>query len=379
MNRKSLSLRSLTPVPLFWLVFLSISAVSLILSIATGMLVKASMSSAFESYVSTLPDHMGMGGGMGRQVYLTAAEQKFLAGVDQTILVATLVGIGLAVGAAWLIARSITRPMARLNVAVKTLSAGDLGHRVTEAGALEIRQLGTAFNEMADSLQTSESLRRRMVSDVAHELRNPLAALRAQAEGMAEGVLIIDEARMGSIVDDVTRLSVLVNDLQEMATADAGHLRYQRKAIDLCELVRGETERVRPLLAVGVTLLVNCRAQHAVALIDGGRIEQVLRNLLMNSVRHTHSGSINVELTADDEEIRVAVRDTGDGIAAGSLAYVFERFYRSDVARSDSDGGSGLGLAISRRIAEDHGGSVFAESDGTTGATVGFVLPVFMG
>ena len=360
-----------------WVTFASIVAVSLLSILTTGLIARSALSTAFTSYVNVYADGsttMGPGRGMGRMM-LGSAERTFLSATDQGILISALIGVVIAAIAAILLARFLSRPVRRLTAGAQALAAGRLEYRVTPEGPGELQDLASAFNEMSDSLQEGEELRKRLVSDVAHELRNPIAALRAQAEGVAEGVLPLDEARLASIVDDVAHLSHLVDDLQELSVAEAGRLRYDFTELDVSEIVRREAERAQTLVADGVRMQVVGPVETIMVRADEMRLAQVLRNLLANASRHTHAGSVTVTVEDRADRVRVAVEDTGEGIPDSDLPYVFERFYRSDIARATGTGGSGLGLAISKRIVDDHGGRVFAEHNDSGGATVGFELP----
>jgi len=206
-------------------VFLAILIVSLAAVLVFGLVTRGTLSSAFELYLSGgMGPMMGRGSGMGRQVFLGTAEETFLAAVDQGIIISALVAVALAALASWLLARYLVRPLRGLTAASRALAEGHLEHRVEETGPEEVASLASAFNEMAEALSESEELRKRMVSDVAHELRNPIAALRAQIEGIADGVLTADERQVASLVEDVSTLSRLVDDLQELSVAEAGRL-----------------------------------------------------------------------------------------------------------------------------------------------------------
>jgi signal transduction histidine kinase len=364
---------------LFWQLFLSILAVALGAVLAVGLITRAVFSAAFDAYLQTLPAAgagMGMRGqGTGRHMVLTATEQTFLASVDRGVLIGGVAAVLIAAVGALLLARYLTRPLDRLEAAAVQLAAGDLTHRVEPGGPHEVEALGQAFNRMADSLETAEDLRRRLVADVAHELRNPIAAARAQAEGMAEGVLPAEPARLDSLVDDIGHLSRLVDDLQELAVAEAGRLHYEMSDVDLAALVKREVDRAAPAAAPGV--LVSVAGADAPLNVRGDeqRLSQVLRNLLSNAARHTSEGTIEVALSHTAQSVAVRVTDTGEGISPEDLPHVFERFYRADSARAAHTGGAGLGLAIARRLVEDHGGEVFAESVSGQSTTVGFTLP----
>lgn len=358
-------------------VFLAILAVSLAAVLASGLVTRATLSGAFERYLSGgMGPMMGPGRGMGHGMFLGTAEQAFLAGVDRGIIISALVAVALAALGAWLLARYLVQPLRDLTAAARALAEGRLEHRVEEAGPEEAAVLAAAFNEMADSLSESEALRRRMVSDVAHELRNPIAALRAQIEGIADGVLAADDRQVASLVEDVGTLSRLVDDLQELSVAEAGRLRYDRTVVDIRDVVRAEVERARVIAPAGVSVTTRLPDQPVNVYADEFRIGQVVRNLLSNALRHTSQGSVTVIVESPDEgHARVSVSDTGEGIPADDLAHIWERFYRADAARAKDTGGTGLGLAISRRIIEDHSGSVFASSAEGQGSTIGFDIP----
>jgi signal transduction histidine kinase len=355
-------------------VFAGIVAVSTLSVALGGLITRLELSGAFEDYLAGLPQPGGPGMGVGRRMMLGAAEQTFLASVNRGIIVGVLIAVALAALAAIALAYYLTRPLEHLTVAVQAVAEGDLSHRVEVSGPQEVERLGEAFNEMAASLAEAEELRRRLVGDVAHELRDPLAALRAQVEGVAEGVLPPDEARLASVADDVRYLSRLVSDLQELSAAEAGALRYDMQGLDLSELAAREVQRASGLAGEAVEVRLDC-AGPATVLGDEGRLTQVLRNLLGNAIRHTPHGTITVACANDGSSVRVEVKDTGSGIPEKDLPYVFERFYRADEARARDTGGSGVGLAVTRRIVEDHGGKVFASNAEGGGAIVGFTLP----
>lgn len=363
MKRVSLSLQ----------VFLSIVFVSLGTALAVGWFARSSLSSAFDSYLSSLPSPGGRGRG---RMMLGAAEQAFIASVDQGVMVAAIVAILLAMVVALLLAAYLSRPLRHLETAAETIASGDLAHRVDPVGPSEVVAIGDAFNRMANSLEVAEKLRRRLVADVAHELRNPIASARLQAEGMADGVLPADTNRLGSLVEDLTHLSTLVDDLQELTVAEAGRLTYEMKAVDAAALVSREVERAASGVAGDVTVVAKGTGEQALVRADERRIAQVLRNLLANSLRHTEHGSVTASLEHRDGEVRISVSDTGEGILAQDLPHIFERFFRADTARASHSGGAGLGLAISRSIITDHGGTMGAASEPGVGTTVWFTLPL---
>jgi two-component system sensor histidine kinase BaeS len=353
--------------------FVSIVVVSLLSVLITGVIARQELADSFSAYLDRLGTTEMQGRGMGR-IMLGAQEQAFLDAVDGGIMVSAVIAFAIAALAALLIARGLSGPLHRLTVGARAFSAGDFSHRVPAGGPAEVADLADAFNEMADSVSRSEELRRRMVADVAHELRTPVAALRAQTEAIAEGVLELDEARAASLVEDVSHLSRLVEDLQELSVAEAGQLRYERVEFDLVDLLSRERDRTASLVSPGVSVILEVGDPVLRIDADESRISQVIRNLTGNATRHTLAGSITIAARQEAASVVVEVRDTGEGIPEADMPHIFERFYRADVARAAHTGGIGVGLAVSRRIIQDHGGEVFARSDG--GAIVGFRLPL---
>lgn len=357
-------------------VFLSITGVALLTAAGVGWAARTTLTKAFDQYLSSLPTGVNMQGRprMGRMM-LGAAEQAFVSGVDQSVVIAAVVAVVVATAVAVLLAAYLARPLRQLESAAGELASGDLAHRVDIGGSEEVAALGGAFNAMADSLQRAEDARRRMTADVAHELRNPLAAARAQAEAMAEGVIATDPARLESLVEDLKHLSTLIDDLQDLAVAEAGRMHYDMRPVDLALLAQHEAERAEALLKPGVSMVV--AVAEGLSNVDGDerRLSQVLRNLLSNAARHTSEGTVTVSVGAREGNVIVRVTDTGEGMTETDLAQLFERFYRADAARAADTGGAGLGLAISRAIVRDHGGDMFASSTPGDGTTVGFNLP----
>ena len=356
-------------------IFLSILGVALAAVFAVGLIARNALSAAFDSYLASLPAPMGTGPHMGR-VMLGGAEQTFIASVDRSVYLAAAIAVVVAIVVALLVARYLTRPLKTLESAAEELAAGELSQRVASAGPTEVAALGDAFNRMADSLGEAEELRRRLVADVSHELRNPVAAARVHAEGMAEGVLAPDQPRLDMLAADLQHLSALVDDLHELAVAEAGRAHYEMAELDLAALVRAEAERAEAMAPAGVTVSAVGALSPIMVLGDEVRLSQVLRNVLTNALRHTDAGRIEAAITSEGGSVEVRVTDTGEGIPDVDLPYVFERFYRADTARAAHTGGAGLGLAIARRIVEDHGGTVFAENAASGGASVGLRLPL---
>ncbi|MEU6167251.1 sensor histidine kinase [Streptomyces tanashiensis] len=303
------------------------------------------------------------------------AGQTLAAG--PTALVAA--GVAAAVLAcALLLGRAVLRPVRALTAASRGLGEGDLGRRVPASGRDEIAELGRSFNRMAGSLQDSEERQRRLVGDIAHELRTPLANLRGYLEALQDGVLEADAELLDSLHEEVLLQQRIVDDLQDLALAEAGALTYHRRSLDARELVEAcRTAHSARAAAAGVALEAVGAGPGTVRLYgDPDRLRQALGNLVGNAVRHTApGGGVRLELDERDEMVRIAVRDTGSGIPAADLPHLFDRFWRADAARGRATGGSGLGLSIARQIVADHHGAVEVASEVGVGSVFTVVLP----
>jgi two-component system OmpR family sensor kinase/two-component system sensor histidine kinase BaeS len=303
--------------------------------------------------------------------------QQFMLGwLSRSLLVVAAVTGALGILFGVLASRNLTAPLSRLAEAAQAIGARDLSRRVEIGGSDEVREVAQAFNEMAAALEGAETLRRNLLADVAHELRTPLSVLQGNLRAILDDVYALDKAEVARLYDETRLLSRLVNDLHELAQAEAGHLALNRQPTQFAELVQSTATAFGAAAdAKGVALNWHIPTDLPPVLADPARLTQVLHNLLDNALRHTPAGG-NIALRAgcDDGEVWLDVQDSGEGIAPQDLPRVFDRFYRADPARSRATGGSGLGLAIVRAIVEAHGGQVSVASQGVPGQGSTFTL-----
>ncbi|MFF9486025.1 sensor histidine kinase [Streptomyces sp. NPDC014676] len=295
--------------------------------------------------------------------------------------VAVAMGVALAaVLGALLLSRAVLRPVRAMTLAAKGLGEGDLERRVPVSGRDEIAQLGGAFNRMADSLQAGEERQRRLIGDIAHELRTPLANLRGYLEALRDDVVEPTPELLASLHEEALLQQRIVDDLQDLALAEAGALTYHPTEVDLRELLEtGRTAHRAQADAAGVTLGLEAPDPVFVT-ADPDRLRQVVGNLVGNAIRATAAGgSVTLALTSRRELAVVEVRDTGKGIAAEDLPHLFDRFWRADASRGRATGGSGLGLSIARQIVTDHRGTIEVRSTVGVGTTFTVVLPLAPG
>jgi len=294
-------------------------------------------------------------------------------------ITAGLLGLLLAFVLSYVLAYRISKPLSELTRATGSMAEGDYTGRVNVSGEREVEELADAFNSLSDSLESNEALRKNMVADIAHELRSPIATIRAQLEAVEDGVIEADRSTVDSLMEDTVMLTRLVEDLQQLSMIESGQLELDLVPLDPGETARRATSRFESELgAGGIELGVEVSEGLPRVKADQLRIAQVLGNLLKNSIMHTaEGGGVTVEVEESGGEVVFSVSDTGTGIEEDELPMIFERFYRPDRSRARATGGAGLGLSIARSLVEAQGGRIWAESEPGKGTTVLFTVPVF--
>ncbi|MEZ4859788.1 MAG: ATP-binding protein [Caldilineaceae bacterium] len=318
------------------------------------------------------------------QVRTFMPAQRALAGdllqeLSRLLIVIALGGALLGVVFSIAAGRTLTAPLTQLASAARAIGAGNLSRRVAVTGSDEVIEVATAFNEMAAQLETAEQLRRNLVADVAHELRTPLTVIQGNLQAILDEVYPLDKEEIARLYTHTRLLNRLVNDLHELAQAEAGQLPLNRQSLDLNALIQETVDAFAPM-ADEADITVASQLASALPPVwgDAARLAQVLHNLLANAIRYTPAGGlVTIQSSADQHVVQVAVTDTGEGLAPEHLAHIFDRFYRTDKARARHTGGAGLGLAIVRAIVVAHGGQVTATSPGVgQGSTFTMRLPI---
>lgn len=304
----------------------------------------------------------------------------FLGQVSRATLLAALIAGLVALVLGGFITWGVTRPVRQLTQAADAIAAGDLSQRVDVKSSDEVGDLANAFNQMASELEQAETLRRQMTADIAHELRTPLSVIQGNVEALQDGVFPLTTEALEPIRDKTKLLGRLVEDLRELALAEAGRMPLDRQPTDLRTLAEKVVTGFQPSAeAKAIELAIEARPDLPEADVDSQRIEQVLMNLLTNALRHTpENGRITIAISNQDaHSFTLRVTDSGSGIPAEALPHVFERFYRVDKGRArGADGeGSGLGLAVARSIIEAHGGQIGVDSPSGQGASFWFTIP----
>jgi signal transduction histidine kinase len=306
-------------------------------------------------------------------VVLLSGWVMFHMGEDVKILAVTAASALTAVVAALVLARSIVDSLDRVRDASTQLARGDLEARAPEGGPVEVAELATSFNEMGDNLGKLFDTRRELVAWASHDLRTPLANMQAMLEALEDG-LGAPEEYVPVLREQVRALSLMVDDLFELARIDSGALTLELQRLPVAPFVSSSLRSIEAEARSRQVRLGSDVDDTVTARFAPDKLERVLMKLLTNALRHTPSdGAVAVLVTPELDRIRLAVEDTGAGIDDAARERMFERFWRGDESRSSR--GAGLGLAIARGLVEAHGGTIWAENREGGGARVSFTLP----
>lgn len=300
-----------------------------------------------------------------------------------TVAIAGVASLAVASAVSLLITRRIARPISAVADAATRVAAGHYETRVPAAGlGAEMDRLAAAFNVMAETLEDTEHARQRLLGDVAHELRTPLATIRASHEALADGVRQPDDQAWTLLAAQTDRIQRLIDDIALVSRAEEHALSLRSATVTLRMLLQTAMAAAEPDYEMkGVSLKLDVATTLPPVDVDSDRIGQVLTNLLTNALRHTPAGGhvqiiARSDALAHGDAVQILVRDDGEGIAANHLPHLFQRFYRADSGRDRDHGGSGIGLTVARALTQAHGGTLTAASDGPgLGSTFTITLP----
>ncbi len=297
--------------------------------------------------------------------------------VNTAFIVGGVIAVGLAGLISLYFSLKIRKPLVQLTAATRFTAAGDYSSRVEAGGTKELEELADAFNTLANNLERDEQLRKNMVADIAHELRTPLSTINGYLEAIEDGVVQPDTTTISSMREEVSVLSRLIDDLRQLAEAEAQELRLDLAALPVSEVLEAESVKFsHELESKGITFNLEVQPGLPPIQADAARLSQILGNLIKNALAHTPSGgTIRLATEMGEGQVLFKLSDTGTGIPAEDLPFVFERFYRANRARARATGGAGLGLTIAKSLVEAQDGRIWAESAEGQGATVFFTLP----
>ena len=345
---------------------------------------------AFDRHMSSMMRESGMSGGMGMMTGDTMGNDLYLgfrSAVADALLKAGLLAFMIALGASLLISRKVVFPIQEITKASRYIADGHYDQRVTlpnsaQAGNPdELGQLALSFNQMAENLDQTETMRRQLIGDVSHELRTPLTTIKGSMEGLLDGVLPATPETFENIHREASRLERLVSDLQELSRVESGAVTLVLSPLEISGLIGSVIKHLKPQFSEKkVSLELEISDSLPPVNADQDRLSQVLINLLGNALQYTpEEGKVSLSVHRDEDSIIIRITDTGIGIPPEHLPHLFTRFYRVDKSRSRAGGGSGIGLTIAKSIVESHGGRIWVESGGPgKGSTFTFTLPVVL-
>jgi len=307
---------------------------------------------------------------------LSGSERAFLSTVTRSALLGGGIAIGVALVLSFLLIVQILSPLRVLSRATERIAQGEFPDQIRLKSRDELGQLGSSFDHMVDSLRRSETLRQTMTADIAHELRTPVTIIQGTLEAILDGIYDPSSETIAPIYEETLHLGSLIDDLRDLALAEAGELRLAKERTDIVDLARQVAETAGGSLEESPYVHVEVEGEIPDVSLDPKRFRQVLANLLSNALIYTPAdGEIRVDVRRVGDSVELSVSDTGPGISDDDLPHLFERFYRGDPARGRT-GGSGLGLAIVRQWVEAHDGAIRAENRPEGGARFVLQIPI---
>nr|WP_253938133.1 ATP-binding protein [Hahella sp. HN01] len=277
------------------------------------------------------------------------------------------------------LARQFVTPIKRLAVATRQLAQGAYDVELKVSGKDELGQLARDFHQLAQTLQSNETARRRWIADISHELRTPLAIAKGELEALVDGVRPTNRDNLLSIQQEIEHLQKLINDLYELTNAEVGALRYQKDEEDLRLILQHALDRHHAnFTAAGFQLIHDLAPSPAMVWADATRLSQLLDNLFSNTCKYADPGAqVRVSLNVDHDQVRLRIEDSGPGAPDEALPKLFDHLYRVENSRNRNTGGSGLGLAICRKIVEAHEGDISASRSPLGGLAIDVTLPAY--
>jgi len=371
---------------LVWKVFLSYVLVVLVGAIILITAASLSVPAAFERHMASMNEIMNNANAMGNnQQMQSELFSQYTTAVYEAVTYAALAALIAAILASFFISLQVVTPMLHIMSLSQRIAEGEYQERLALPGGQqadqtdELGQLALRFNQMADKLEKTETIRRQLIGDVTHELRTPLTAVKGYLEGLMDGVLPADPETYEQIHSEIDRLQRLVNDLQELSRVEAGAFQLNLAPVPPERLI----ERIQSTLGrqfedKNIQLVTDVEPGLPNLFVDKDRIIQVLTNLVGNALQYTpNGGKVSISVRREKSEILFAVKDTGIGISTEQLTFIFNRFYRTDKSRNRASGGSGIGLTIAKALVQAHQGKIWAESNGEgKGSTFSFLIPL---
>lgn len=314
----------------------------------------------------------------GSETLLTKFDEDFRDKSYNAMIFAALIALIIAMVMGAIFARTIAAPVKKITNAAKALKEGDYSARTGMTGSDEIARLGNMFDLMADSVESNRKLERRLVTDVAHELRTPLMAIQSTVEAMIDGIFKPDAERLETLNSEVQRLSRLVDALLKLSRLESRTKPIEQKKVDLTEMLSSVVQTHQAYIHDAGLNLEFEYDPHVYVFGDADLLRQATANLISNAVRYTpEGGTITIMARKGDLMGQIVVKDTGIGLTPEEAKLVFQRFWRADSGRARATGGLGIGLSVVKEIVEQHNGWVRVEGRPNEGACFTIYIPLY--
>ena len=314
----------------------------------------------------------------GSETLLTKFDEDFRDNSYRAMIFAAVIAMIIAMILGAFFARALVSPIKKITKAAKALKEGDYSARTGIKGNDEIARLGNMFDLMADSVEKNRKLERRLVTDVAHELRTPLMAIQSTVEAMIDGVFEPDAERLETLNSEVQRLSRLVDALLKLSRLESRTKPIERKKVDLTEMLSAVVQTHQAYITDAGLHLEFEYDPHVYVFGDADLLRQATANLISNAVRYTpEGGTITIMARKGDLMGQIIVKDTGIGLTPEEAKMVFQRFWRADSGRARSTGGLGVGLSVVKEIVDQHNGWVRVEGHPNEGACFTIYIPLY--
>ena len=314
----------------------------------------------------------------GSDTLMRPSDKAFRDNSYQALLMAAAIAMILASIIGYLFARSLVRPVKRISDTAEAIKEGDFKARTNLTGDDEIARLGQTFDAMADNIEQSYELERRLTTDVAHELRTPLMAIQSTVEAMVDGVFPANEEHLAVVNSEVQRLSRLVDSLLKLSRLENRSNAMKAELVDVGELISAIVMTHQAYVEDSGLSLEYHADPDTYVMGDPDMIRQATANLISNAVRYTpEGGHITVSVKRGDAMASIAVQDTGIGLSPDEAKMVFQRFWRADAGRNRASGGLGIGLSVVKEIVDRHEGWVEVDGRKNEGACFTIYIPLY--
>ncbi len=310
--------------------------------------------------------------GRPKSIISNIEDEKFLITINSIFAAASILTLIIAIRSSTHISNKFLNPIYTIKENAKLIEQGKYKTlNDVNTNTFELHELSVSVKELAERLNYQESLRKRMTTDIAHELRTPLAAIQSHIEAFMDGVWEPNDERLSVIHGEIIRLTKLINELSELSIVEDDEINLKLSNVDISSTLNNIIESYEPMF-LDKNININKNIQNDVNLMgDMDYLKRIFVNIVSNAIKYTNeNGSVSVSLEQIKDKIRIIVKDTGIGIPKEDLKYIFERFYRSDLSRNRQTGGTGIGLTITKALVEAHGGTIKIDSEVGKGTNV---------